>query len=88
MTSFLKNKQTKQPPPPKDQAYFHFFLTVWLNIGKPQSTVVWDTFSFHYLDSRLFPEKRNGPTDLYEGWDFVIQENNLFKTRLQIWFSV
>lgn len=36
---------------------------------------------FRYLDTWLFPEKRNGPTDLYEGRDFVIQENNLFQTR-------
>lgn len=33
----------------------------------------------YYLDSRLFPEKRNGPTDLYERRDPVIQENDLFK---------
>lgn len=36
---------------------------------------------FHYLDSWLLPEKRNGAADLNEGRDFVIQENNLFKAR-------
>lgn len=34
----------------------------------------------YYLDSRLFPEEGNGPTDLYEGRDSVVQENDLFKT--------
>lgn len=36
--------------------------------------------NIYYLDSRLFPEQRNGPTDLYERRDPVIQENDLFKT--------
>lgn len=45
---------------------------------------VWNRSSFHYLDSWLFPEKRNGSTDLYEGWDSVIQENNLFKTMRKV----
>lgn len=40
----------------------------------------------YYLDSRLFPEKRNGPTDLYERRDPVIQENDLLKTTEMLTF--
>lgn len=36
---------------------------------------------FIYLDSWLFPKKRNGPANLYEGWNLVIQENHLFKEK-------
>lgn len=43
--------------------------------------------NFDYLDSWLFPEKRNGATNLDEGWDFVIQENNLFETKNNIFSS-